>query len=90
MLKPCLSKFHDKLAAKQSFANNIDKNSKFNKLSNSTHFRFVKFRTQASEKHDNQHGKQSTFIANDIFRNQIQGALETFLKYVYCLVYPFN
>jgi hypothetical protein len=31
-----------------------------------------------------------SFIANDIFLNQIQGALETFLKYPYCLVYPFN
>jgi hypothetical protein len=30
------------------------------------------------------------FIANDIFLNQIQGVLETFLKYLYCLVYPFN
>ena len=37
------------------------KNSKFNKLSNSTHFRFVKITTQASEKHDNQHGKQSNY-----------------------------
>jgi hypothetical protein len=26
-----------------------------------------------------------SFIANDIFLNQIQGALETFLKYPYCL-----
>ena len=31
-----------------------------------------------------------SFIANDIFLNQIQGALETFLKYPHCLVYPFN
>jgi hypothetical protein len=30
-------------------------------LSNSTHFRFVKITTQASEKHDNQHGKQSNY-----------------------------
>jgi hypothetical protein len=31
-------------------------------------------------------GVHLSFIANDIFRNQIQGALETFLKYAYCLV----
>ena len=35
-------------------------------------------------------GVHLSFIANDIFLNQIQGALETFLKYPYCLVYPFN
>ena len=35
-------------------------------------------------------GVHLSFIANDIFLNQIQGALETFLKYTYCLVYPFN
>jgi hypothetical protein len=35
-------------------------------------------------------GVYLSFIANDIFLNQIQGALETFLKYPYCLVYPFN
>jgi hypothetical protein len=33
----------------------------FKKWSNSTHFRFVKITTQASEKHDNQHGKQSNY-----------------------------
>ena len=31
-----------------------------------------------------------SFIANDIFLKQVQGALEPFLKYPYCLVYPFN
>ena len=35
-------------------------------------------------------GVHLSFIANDIFLNQIQGALETFLKYPHCLVYPFN
>jgi hypothetical protein len=35
-------------------------------------------------------GVHLSFIANDIFLNQIQGALETFLKYPHCLVYSFN
>jgi hypothetical protein len=35
-------------------------------------------------------GVYLSFIANDIFLNQIQGALETFLKCPHCLVYPFN
>jgi hypothetical protein len=35
-------------------------------------------------------GVHLSFIANDIFLNQIQGALETLLKYTYCLFYLFN
>ena len=35
-------------------------------------------------------GVHLSFIANDIFLNQVQGALETFLKFPYCLVYPFD
>ena len=31
-------------------------------------------------------GVHLSFIANDIFLNQIQGALETFLKYPHCLI----
>ena len=34
-------------------------------------------------------GVHLSFIANDIFLNQIQGALETFFKCPHCLVYPF-
>jgi hypothetical protein len=37
-----------------------------------------------------QNGVHLLCIANDIFLNQMQGALETFLKYPYCLVYPLN
>ena len=35
-------------------------------------------------------GVHLSFIVNAIFLNQIQGALESFLKYPYCLVYLFN
>ena len=37
-----------------------------------------------------QNGVHLLCIANDIFLNQMQGALETFMKYPYCLVYPLN
>ena len=35
-------------------------------------------------------GVHLSFIANDIFLNQIQGALETFFKCPHCLLYHFN
>lgn len=35
-------------------------------------------------------GVHLTFIGLDIFLNQIQGAIETFMKYPYCLVFPYN
>jgi hypothetical protein len=35
-------------------------------------------------------GTYLSFIGNDIFINAIQGALETFFKYPYIHVYPYN
>jgi hypothetical protein len=35
-------------------------------------------------------GVHLSFIGNDIFLNQLQSAFETFIKYPYCFVFPYD